>query len=134
MPKKGEHIKKAERNLKLSEEDIFNPEKTKYLAWYVTTLFYTAVHYVDSVLAMSGLPETMSHPRNHKDRDYLVRTVSPLSTVTTEYFVLKEASIKARYYMYYDTGDPRARKEAINLIDCVEKIKQTVLEKIQSTN
>lgn len=128
MPERDEHIKKAERNLKLSEEGIFNPDKTKYLDWYVTILFYIALHYIDSVLATysSSWPETMTHPREHKRRDNLVRTVSPLSTVAVEYFMLKEASRRARYCTDYDTGDPRARKEAIKLIFCVDMIKQTI--------
>ncbi len=126
MPGKSAHIKKAERNLKLSEEDIFNPEKTKYLDWYVTTLFYTAVHYVDAILATIDI-----HPTQHKYRKSLVYKVSPLPLIQHEYSMLIQASRRSRYDIFYDTGDVRARKEAMNLIRCVEKIKQTVLKKIR---
>ncbi len=88
MPTKAEHISKAE----LNEAFADTVSRTSYLDWAVTVLYYAALHYVDSVLAVSG-----EHPTKHKDRHPLIRTNATLRTIHGEYRTLETLSWNARY-------------------------------------
>ena len=89
MPLQSEHITKAERNEKLAET-LF---RTSYIEWAVTVLFYAAVHYVDAILAASGL-----HPDSHGQREDAINANPTLMTVRPQYRILDTLSRNARYY------------------------------------
>jgi uncharacterized protein (UPF0332 family) len=88
LPTKPEHISKAERNEKFAE----TVSKTAYLDWAVTIIFYAALHYVDAILAVSGI-----HPDNHTQRDAAIGTNETLRIVRPEYRLLETVSQNARY-------------------------------------
>ena len=88
MPLKPEHISKAERNEKFAE----TVSKTAYLDWAVTIYFYAALHYVDAILAVSGV-----HPDSHTQRGDAIGTNVTLSVVRPEYRILETLSQNARY-------------------------------------
>ena len=97
MPLQAEHISKADRN----EAFAVTVSKTAYLDWAVTIIFYSALHYVDAVLAVSGI-----HPDNHAQRGAAIGTNATLRVVRGEYRILETLSQNARYRsMRIDGGD-----------------------------
>jgi uncharacterized protein (UPF0332 family) len=97
LPLKPEHISKAERNEKFAE----TVGKTAYLDWAVTIYFYAALHYVDAILAVSGI-----HSDSHTQRGDAIGTNATLSIVRPEYRVLETLSRNARYRsMAIDNAD-----------------------------
>ena len=88
MPLQPEHIAKAERNEKFAETVC----KTKYYEWAITIIFYSALHYVDAVLAASGI-----HPENHTDRGDAMGVNPTLLRVREEYRLLETLSRNSRY-------------------------------------
>ena len=67
----------------------------------MTIIFYAALHYVDAILAVSGV-----HPDNHTQRDDAIGTNATLLTVRPEYRVLETLSQNARYRsMKIETAD-----------------------------
>jgi HEPN domain-containing protein len=89
LPLKDEHLAQAAHNEKLAET-LF---KTQYYDWTITTYFYASLHYMDSILAVSG-----AHPKDHDERDSLVGTHLNLKRLFKEYKSLKVRSRAARYY------------------------------------
>lgn len=90
MPTKNEHIKKAERNEAFA---FFLAEKTKYLDWAITILFYSALHYIDAVLAVS-----LADPEDHKERKAQMSVNDTTKRVYQEYRTLETASWNSRYF------------------------------------
>lgn len=88
MPVSAEHISKAERNEKFAE----TVSKTAYIEWAVTMLFYSALHYVDAILAASAV-----HPETHTQRGDAIGTNPTLQAVRAEYRILETLSKNARY-------------------------------------
>lgn len=88
MPLQSEHISKAERNEKFAG----TVSKTAYLDWAVTILFYAALHYVDAILAISGI-----HPDSHTQRGDAIGTNATLLRIRGEYRILETLSQNARY-------------------------------------
>ena len=60
--------------------------------WVVTALFYAAVHWVDAYLALSN-----THPRNHQQRQSLIRSDPNLHAIHGSYRWLEDRSREARY-------------------------------------
>jgi hypothetical protein len=89
LPSKDEHIKKAARNEGFAQVLA----KGTYYDWAAVALFYAALHYVDSVLAVSG-----EHPRSHERRHELIPNNPTLKRVYSEYRALETLSHNARYY------------------------------------
>ena len=88
MPLQSEHISKAEAN----EKFVATVAQTAYLDWAVTIIFYSALHYVDAVLAASSV-----HPDNHTKRSHAIGANATLLTIRPEYRVLETLSKNARY-------------------------------------
>lgn len=97
MPKKDEHVEKAERNEAFAE---YLATKSKYIDWAVTVLFYAAVHYIDAVLAVSQV-----HPEDHKERKAAIAVNDTLKIVYAEYRKLETLSWNARYFAMPITAD-----------------------------
>lgn len=87
MPGEQEHLVQARRN----EEFLLLIRElpVRYAEWEVTTLFYSALHYVDAFLATLN-----EHPRSHRARIDRVRSATSLRD---EYRNLYNASMEARY-------------------------------------
>ena len=89
MPTKDEHLSKAARNEKFAE---YLAEKTEYIDWGVTILFYAALHYMDAVLSVSAID-----PRDHKARHTAIGVNDTLRRVYREYRLLETQSWNSRY-------------------------------------
>lgn len=88
MPTRDEHLAQARHNA-----DFYSTvDKAGYKDWAATVLFYTALHYVDALLATKGM-----HPPKHKTRDVAVSSVFELRPIFSHYSALKNASYNARY-------------------------------------
>ena len=88
LPLETEHIAKAEWNEKLAN----TLSRTAFLDWAITVTFYSALHYVDSVLACSG-----THPENHTARSDAMTSAAILFQIRKEYRLLETLSRNSRY-------------------------------------
>ena len=90
MPSSLTHRQQAQHN----EEFIasFDLDSTPYLDWVVTAIFYAALHFVDSYLAIRGV-----HLSSHRGRDSLIWAVRDLRPIYSAYRRLKHRSEQARY-------------------------------------
>jgi hypothetical protein len=88
LPLKDEHISKAERN----EQFANVVGQGKFIEWAITILFYSALHYVDAVLAVSVI-----HPDSHSQRDDAIGKNDTLMRVRPEYRTLETLSQNSRY-------------------------------------
>jgi uncharacterized protein (UPF0332 family) len=108
LPLQQEHISKAERNEKFAD----TVSNTAYLDWAVTILFYAALHYVDAILAVSGI-----HPDSHSQRGDAMGTNATLSSVRAEYRILETLSQNARYRsMKIDGFDLKEAKDQFSTL------------------
>ncbi len=90
------HIDKAERNEQFFQSN--NLRTSSFNEWGVTVLFYSAMHYVDAVLAQeTALPLHYHHPKKHPYRNTGVAKSLTLASVYNDYRALHDRSIDARY-------------------------------------
>lgn len=90
MPSTDEHLKQAKHN-----EDfvgIFDLQSSPYLDWVLTSIFYSAIHYVEAVLAING-----RHPISHLQRNTFIDLYINNSNVYDDHRDLMEDSRDARY-------------------------------------
>jgi uncharacterized protein YpmS len=113
-----DHILQAEHNEACYKQ--LASTSTEFADWQVTTLFYSALHYVDAYLASKGHSVT-----DHKMRNFLVSSESQLRALATEYIELFDRSLDSRYKLVQFTpqaaqalynGDYRAFRDAIRLM------------------
>jgi hypothetical protein len=102
LPSKDIHLTKAQRNDALA---AVLEAKTKYYDWAATVMFYSALHYVDAVLA-----DDLIHPERHTSRpardgkaeipgrDTYIAKHHALKKIYPEYEALKTTSNNARYF------------------------------------
>ena len=64
----------------------------RYTEWEVNIVFYSALHYVESVLATQGI-----HPESHRERNGLLPNLMGLARY---YEILFKRSMNARYDLY----------------------------------
>lgn len=96
MASKTFHINKAERNEQFYQSH--NLRVSLFAEWAVVVLFYTAMHYVDAVLAQEvGLSPQFRQPHAHTDRNAGVAKSSTLRPVASMYMNLYHRSRDARY-------------------------------------
>jgi hypothetical protein len=88
LPGKDQHLKQAEHNEKLADA----LSKGQYVDWAVTVLFYAALHYVDSILAVSHV-----NPDTHGERQTEIQRNDTLKKVYNEFRYLQVMSRNARY-------------------------------------
>ena len=89
MPSRDEHLEQARHNTKFRA----TIDKVAFKDWTATVIFYTAIHYIDAVLATKG----NIHPSNHPTRDQAVAASTELKPIYTHYAKLKNTSYNARY-------------------------------------
>lgn len=90
------HIKKAERNEQFFQSH--NLRASPFNEWGVVVLFYSAMHYVDAILAREiRLRPEYQHPQNHWERNTGVAQSLTLGAVYKDYKLLYDRSLDARY-------------------------------------
>lgn len=95
MPTEAEHFAQAEKNERISHllsSPGFSGET--FRDWEVTTLFYSALHYVDAFLATKGL-----RAGGHPIRNGHVASLAELKPITRKYLDLHLRSENARYHL-----------------------------------
>ncbi len=90
MPSESVHKRQAEHNKQFL--DWLDLDTTKYLDWAVTVIFYTALHFVEWLLASKGL-----HSDTHDTRHQLMGSVSELKPIYPDYRELEFQSYRSRY-------------------------------------
>jgi uncharacterized protein (UPF0332 family) len=90
VPDAAQHLNRAAENELLARSLDF--EKGVEVDWAIVMLFYSAVHYIDSVLAVKN-----RHPKDHTSRDSAIENHGTLSAVYNDYRRLKDGSREARY-------------------------------------
>lgn len=117
MPNKSEHLSKAEYNENFYQS--FDLHSTPYLDWVVNGIFYSAVHYIESYLAIQG-----KHPKTHGQRNLEVRDDQNLGTdIFRKYKSLKDDSEGGRYYMQsFTLGEIRLiMSQLYDIKDCLKR-------------
>ena len=96
MPSKVDHLSQAEKNETVSLEiAVPGALSARSTDWEVTTLFYSALHFVDAFLDHSQ----SIHPQNHKDRRQWVSNASQLKPISKHYLELYDRSQDVRYLL-----------------------------------
>lgn len=99
MPRKPEHISKAEGNERFARSlDNKDPASVD---WAIVALFYTALHYIEAYFAQVG-----THHRDHQTRDDSIYKDPKTKPIYRTYSKLKSYGHNARYYVYaFDETD-----------------------------
>jgi uncharacterized protein (UPF0332 family) len=90
MPSENVHKRQAEHNRRFL--DWLDLDVTQYLDWAVTVIFYTALHFVEWLLATKGL-----HSDTHDNRHQAMGRVSELRPIYPDYRELETQSHRSRY-------------------------------------
>lgn len=90
MPSTDEHLKQAKHNEGFV--GIFDLETSPYLDWALTSIFYSAIHYVEAALAING-----KHPSSHSQRNTFIEVYIKNTNVYDHHRDLMEDSRDARY-------------------------------------
>lgn len=90
MPDQLSHLSQAQHNENFVQ--TFDLDKTGYLDWVVTGIFYAGVHYVESFLATKGF-----NSGNHMEREKAIMSYPELDPIINDYRTLKDESVEARY-------------------------------------
>jgi hypothetical protein len=124
-----EYLDQAAHNAGLAA--YLRTNKTDYLDWAATCLFYSAVHYVNAFLAYSGksIPRrhTSSDPAN-PGRTNIVQQDSVLRSVYHDYRHLDDESRDARY----ELRKPKKADYDERLVRCHNRIRQFVTTRLAS--
>jgi len=91
MPSFDKHQTQYLHNKKLLNLDAFS-ETGDYKDWYITILFYSAVHLVDTEFSKTGY-----HPTTHEKRNKNIITLSQLKEISSAYVALYVQSRRSRY-------------------------------------
>jgi hypothetical protein len=98
MPSESVHRRQAEHNKQFLE--WLDLDVTEYLDWAVTVIFYTALHFVEWLLATKGL-----HSDSHANRHQAMGRVSELKPIWPDYRELETQSRRSRYLGVQFTRD-----------------------------
>jgi len=94
MASQAKHVEQADRNFQCSEA-LANLNPVRFTDWEVTTLFYSALHYVEAYLAGSGID--YPHPKKHSQRKDELANRSALDSIALNDRSLHDYSENARY-------------------------------------
>ena len=83
-------------NKKLSD-DMMHSFQSQYNDWQITSLFYSALHLINSYFYKNNMPR----PTNHRKRSEAVKKELP--AIYSEYQELRELSEHARYKLPYSS-------------------------------
>jgi len=121
MGDSASHIEKAKHNENfiMQIKKIDSLKKPAFPDWIVTVIFYSALHYVDSKLAIVA-PHPFKHPPTHADRNTAVACYLP--KISKYYFFLKNKSEYARYFPHSEKRI--SYKTIIRCLRCLAIIKK----------
>ena len=128
MKKPSKYIQQAVQNTELATH--LRQDKTQYLDWAATCLFYAAVHYVNAYLAKAG----KAIPRRHKTqgnlmgRSNIVQSDPALKTIYLAYRHLDDESRDARYELMRPTPE----NYDAYLVPQLDRIKGFVMSKVEA--
>ena len=126
MKKPSEYIQQAVQNTELATH--LRQDKTQYLDWAATCLFYAAVHYVNAYLVKAG----RTIPRRHKTqgslmgRSNIVQSDPALKKIYLAYRHLDDESRDARYELM----KPTPENYDTYLVPRLDQIKDFVMSKV----
>jgi len=117
-----EHIEKARHNEGfLSSFGDISKISVPFLDWLVTTIFYSALHYVDAILALGNV-----HPGKHSDRRLGIQRNKDLRVIWKDYRNLEDKSRKARYTLHGFSNN-----DIIQLHNRLNYLKNHILRRIK---
>jgi hypothetical protein len=119
VPTKQWHLQKKETNFQASKQ--LELATGKFLDWEITTLFYSALQYVDAYFADFVNPE---HPARHSRRRKLVSRF--LQPVAVEYRMLNELSEGARYETF--TPQQSDAQAALSWYSAIQNFLQKIVK------
>jgi hypothetical protein len=93
MPAAVQHLTQAQHNESFA--DSLGIDETPYLDWYVTVLFYGALHRVQALLHLRGLSDEETDL--HSKRDNILAQEDDVWGLRENYRQLKDDSEDARY-------------------------------------
>ena len=124
MPKAIEHLAKVRSN-KLMLDHLGDASSTKFPDWYVTVVYYTALHCVEAIFDQ----DKKWHTTSHKERDEKLLKNFPAidAEFKKAYWRLYQQSWEARYMSN--------RKTQIRNDECEDALKNlTIIENECKTN
>ena len=126
MKKPSEYIQQAVRNTELATH--LRQDKTQYLDWAATCLFYAAVHYVNAYLAKSGttIPRRHTTHGSFVGRTNIVQSDPALKKIYGAYRHLDDESRNARY----ELKRPTTENYDAYLVPQLDKIKDFVMSNV----
>jgi hypothetical protein len=90
MPTQQQHLSQAKHNENFVKS--FDLDSTSYLDWVVTGIYYAALHYIESYLAL-----LKKHPRSNEYRERMFQEIKDLTSIYPDFRTLKDYSQGARY-------------------------------------
>jgi hypothetical protein len=120
VPEKTFHLNKKDSNVQTRD---FLKTANQFYDWEITTLFYSALHFVDAFFADLANP-SQRHPKSHGFRRKMVNRY--LGSVALSYGLLNDLSENARYEEFTpDASDvEKAEKWFNEIADFVGKIEK----------
>jgi hypothetical protein len=112
MASQAEHIEKAEHD----EAFCLSIKETPYLDWVVIGIYYSALHYTESYLAIKD-----EHPDNHPFRNNIIEGDPNLGWrfYVKMYKPLRDDSYEARYKIRTFTPE-EVQKDIIPLLEAIK--------------
>ena len=125
MPDKNRHLLQATKNEQFFE--TFDLDDTPYLDWAAASLFYSALHLVDSYFADESSPigpqspdaSGGHHPKGHVERREKILNSVALSPIDVPYRELRQRCDDARYRLL-PLSPGRVRRLASNEYNTVK--------------
>lgn len=102
----AQHIQKAERNQRFVSESLMD-FLGNYPDWVSVVAFYSALHYVEAILATHNL-----HYKHHEDRNRQVSLL--LQEIENQYLNLYDLAKNARYGRIGDAPSEDEAGQAVN--------------------
>jgi hypothetical protein len=90
MPTQQQHLSQAQHNEEFIQS--FDLNTTPYLDWVVTGIYYAALHYIESYLALRN-----RHPRSNEYRERMFQEIEELTPIYPDFRALKDYSLGTRY-------------------------------------
>lgn len=126
MKNSTDYIQQAAHNAELAA--YLRHEKSAYIDWAATCLFYAAVHYVNAYLVhfQKTLPRRHKTQGNMVGRSNIVQADPALSQIYPDYRHLDDESRDARYELKKPSADDYDKF----LLSRLDKIRKFILPKV----
>lgn len=110
MPEFDSHVKQAKRNIDFLEQS--NLSKVKYFDWYITTIFYSALHLINAHIVKSRDLHFNAHSKvNNAINPERPITICPVSEdCYKSYLALRKKSRVSRYLCRDNSSNEQMQK------------------------